>query len=215
MDDSQKKRFLTLLTGISDYYGKEMSAGVVGLYWQGLRQYDMDSVEKALWAHTQHPDTGMWMPKIADVTKMLQGRTVDQAATAWSKVDGAVRRIGNYADVVFDDAIIHRTLADMGGWIALGTKTEDDWPFIAREFENRYRGYRMRGETPEYPPILIGMSNAHNGKEGLARMAPVLIGDQLLAAGVMAGGTTQPLVSMRTAGILVPHGDAKKIEGVA
>lgn len=202
MQASDKKRFFSILTGIADYYGKELSTGNLGLYWEGLRQYDLEAVEKALWAHTQNPDTGQWMPKIADVTKMLLGRTTDQAALAWAKVDSAVRRVGGYSDVVFDDALIHRALFDMGGWLSLMSKTEDDWPFVAREFENRYRGYRMRGEVPEYPPVLIGMANAHNGKEGLRTQPPVLIGDQARAAAVMSGGTTKPLLIMQMAGDL-------------
>lgn len=202
MQPSEKERFYSTLTGIADYYGKELSTGTLKLYFEGLRQYDLDAVEKALWAHTQNPDTGQWMPKIADATKMLQGRTADQAALAWSKVDAAVRRVGNYQDVVFDDPLIHRTLADMGGWMQLSGKTEDEWPFVARDFENRYRGYRMRGELPEYPPVLIGLANAHNGKEGLRTQPPILIGNQARAAQVMAGGSMVPLIEMKSAGEL-------------
>lgn len=197
---SDKKRFLSVLTATADYYGKELAVTTLNLYWEGLRQYDLDAVEKALALHMQNPDSGQWIPKIADVAKMLEGGTGDQAALAWAKVNAAVRRVGSYADVVFDDALIHRTLADMGGWLSLMTKTENEWPFVAKEFENRYRDYRMRGETPEYPPILIGLANAHNGKEGMRTQPPVLIGDQVLAAAVMASGTSAPLLAMRQAG---------------
>lgn len=215
MDESQQGRFMTLMVGIADYYGKELPPAVLGLYWQGLRQYDLRAVEKALWGHTQNPDTGQFMPKIADVTKMLQGRTADQAAIAWSKVDSAVRRVGSYADVVLDDAIIHRVLVDMGGWLSLSMKTEDEWPFVARDFENRYRGYRMRGETPEYPPVLIGMANAHNGKEGFALQPPVLVGNQALATEVMHGGSSAPLIQMRQAGDLAGQATIKRLENAA
>lgn len=194
-----RKDFFATLIGIADYYGKELAEMTLELYWDGLKQYDLPAVQGALRRHTQNPDSGQFMPRIADVTKMLQGRTEDQAAVAWSKVDTAVRRVGTYADVVFDDPIVHRVLADMGGWIPLGTKTEDDWPFVAKEFMNRYRGFRERSATPDYPPVLIGMSNAQNGKQGFGRHPPVLIGDQDRAAAVMQGGTTQPLIEMRPA----------------
>lgn len=200
MVESDKKRFFATLTGVADYYGKELSKGVLNVYWEGLREYDLEAVEKALWAHAKNPDSGQWMPKVADVAKMLEGRTADQAAVAWSKVDRAVRQVGSYADVVFDDALIHRVLHDMGGWLQLMAKTEADWPFIAKEFENRYRGYRMRGEVPDYPPVLIGLANAQNGKQGFALQAPILIGNQHLAAHVLAGGSTAPLIEMRRAG---------------
>lgn len=199
MIEIEKKRFFTTLVGVADYYGKELSKGVLSVYWEGLREYDLDGVEKALWAHAKNPDTGQWMPKVADVAKMLEGRTSDQAAAAWSKVDRAVRQVGSYVDVVFDDALIHRVMHDMGGWLQLMGKSEGDWPFIAKEFENRYRGYRMRGETPPYPPVLIGIANAQNGKQGFALQAPVLVGDQAAAQRVLAGGTDAPLLTMQRA----------------
>lgn len=211
MNESDASRFVTILTGIADYYGKALSQGVIALYWQGLRQYDFQAVEKALWQHTQDPDSGQFMPKIADVTRHLQGRTTDQSAMAWAKVDKAVRQVGTYADVVFDDAIIHRVLADMGGWIALGSKQESDWPFVAKEFENRYRGYRMRGEMPDYPPRCIGIANAYNAKENYRNQPPVLIGDELKANRVLAGGTTQPLIGIKQAGEAVASVALKRI----
>lgn len=196
---SDYPRFLTVLTGVADYYGKELSEGVISLYWQGLMQYDVEAVEKAMWDHTQNPDNGQFMPKIADLTRAMQGRTQDQAAIAWSKVDAAVRRVGSYQDVVFDDPIIHRVIADMGGWIWFGNQIEDEWPFIAKNFENRYRGYKLRSETPEYQPVLIGMANAQNQQQGFRGNPPILIGNQRAANAVMSGGQVGPLLEMRQA----------------
>ncbi|HWK72199.1 MAG TPA: DUF6475 domain-containing protein [Burkholderiaceae bacterium] len=203
MQPTDKKRFLTLMTGIADYYGKELSPSVISLYWQGLLQFDLDAVEKALWAHTQNPDTGQFMPKIADVARMLTGTTQDSALVAWAKVDRGVRQVGTYADVVFDDPLIHRVLHDMGGWVGLGMKTDQDWPFVAREFENRYRGYRMRNECPEYPAVLIGIAGAHNRKGGFRLAPPTLIGNAESAQAVMLSGTDKPLIGISTAGEIV------------
>lgn len=203
MQPSDKKRFATLLSGVADYYGKELSNGVISLYWQGLQQYDIEAVEKALWDHTQNPDNGQFMPKIADITRAMKGRTQDQAAIAWSKVDAAVRRVGTYSDVVFDDPIIHRVVADMGGWIWFGSQLEDEWPFIANRFENMYRGYKLRGERPDYQPVLLGMANAQNQLEGFQGQPPILIGDQQKAQIVMSGGTDKPLLEMRPAALVV------------
>lgn len=194
-----RKDFFATLIGVADYYGKELAETTLELYWDGLKQYDLPAVQRALRAHTQNPDSGQFMPKIADVTKMLQGRTADQAALAWSKVDTAVRQVGTYADVVFDDATIHRVLADMGGWVLVGGKGDDEWPFVGKEFMNRYRGYRERGEAPPYPPVLTGIANAQNGKQGFQQQMPVLVGAEQRAMAVMQGGTTEPLIAMRPA----------------
>lgn len=211
MVDSEKIEFAKTLFAVAEYYGKELSTGVVDLYWQGLREYDLAAVQKALWTHARNPDTGQFMPKIADIAKVMQGRTGDQAAIAWSKVNTAVRQVGTYADVVFDDPVIHRVLADMGGWTLLGVKSEDEWPFVARDFENRYRGYRMRDEKPEYNPVLIGIANAHNGQEGMRKQPPVLIGDKAKAQLVMSGGTSAPLLGISRAGDRAATAEIKQI----
>lgn len=213
MVDSELAEFSKTILAVADYYGKELSENVVDLYWNGLREYDLESVQRALWTHAKNPDTGQFMPKIADIAKVMQGRTGDQAAIAWSKVNQAVRRVGTYQDVVFDDPVIHRVLADMGGWVQLGSKTEDEWPFIAKEFENRYRGYRMRDEQPEYAPVLIGMANAHNQQQGFRTMPPVLIGDESRAAQVMKGGTTAPLLGMKAASDQIMSDNVRLIGG--
>jgi len=191
--------FDAMMQAISAMYGKELSPGVLSLYWQGLQGYDLVAVRQALNRHVQNPDTGQFMPKIADVRRMLGGTTQDSALVAWSKVDQALRQLGTYCDVVFDDAIIHRTIHDMGGWVALGTKTEDEWPFVAKEFENRYRGYKMRNETPEYQAVLIGIAGGHNRKGGFRVDPPRLIGDQEAARRVMERGSDKPLLQIGTA----------------
>lgn len=211
MVDSELKEFAGTLLAVAEYYGKELSAGVVDVYWEGLREYDLAAVQKALWTHSKNPDTGQFMPKIADISKVMQGRTGDQAAIAWSKVNQAVRRVGTYQSVAFDDPVIHRVLSDMGGWTLLGNKTEDEWPFIARDFENRYRGYRMRDETPEYAPVLIGMAEAHNSSEGFRSQPPTLIGDKAKAQAVMAGGSNVPLLGVSQAGEHVTSAVIKQI----
>lgn len=212
MVESELVEFSKTLLAVADYYGRELSENVVDLYWNGLREYDLASVKRALWAHVRNPDTGQFMPKIADVAKVMQGRTDDQAAIAWSKVNQAVRRVGTYQCVVFDDPVIHRVVTDMGGWVHIGTKDEKEWPFVAREFETRYRGYRMRDETPEYPPVLIGMANAHNSQQGFRENPPILVGDERKASAVRLGGTTAPLLGMKSAAdVLLPSADVHRI----
>ncbi|MDQ1921653.1 DUF6475 domain-containing protein [Massilia pseudoviolaceinigra] len=184
----EKKRFASLIVGISDYYRREISKMAIQIYWEGLRQFDYESIERAMWQHTQSTDeAGKWMPQISDLKIMMHGRTHDQAALAWSKVNMAVRQVGPIVDVVFDDALVHRVIADMGGWAALGLKEEKEWPFIAKEFENRYRGYKMSDQKPEYPKTLIGMANAHNGASGLAIQGPRLVGNRELCLQVLRG----------------------------
>lgn len=200
MVDADKVEFAKLMVELSEYYAKPMSDGVIGMYWQGLVQYDLAAVHEAANRHAANPDTGQFMPKIADFKRMLGGSTQDKALIAWAKVDRTIRQVGTYQSVVFDDPLIHRVVQDMGGWIAMGQKTEDDWPHVAREFENRYRGYSMRSERPAYPAILIGVAEAHNAKGGFMIDPPVLIGNESQARLVQRGGTDLPPIGFTRAG---------------
>ncbi|ADE12164.1 DUF6475 domain-containing protein [Sideroxydans lithotrophicus] len=180
--------FVDIIQVVSEQYGKRLSDGVIALYWQGLQDFELIAVRDALGRHLRNTDTGQFMPKIADIIRMLQGSSQDAAFTAWSKVDKAVRHVGPYETVVFDDPLIHRVLHDMGGWIGLSQKTDEEWPFVARDFENRYRGFKSRNERVEYPSRLIGISEAHNAKEGHKVAQPMLIGDASKANAVMLEG---------------------------
>ena len=194
MQQTEFKEFCELLDHISEQYGKPLSSGAKMLYWQGLIEFDLSAVKEALGRHLRNPDNGMFMPKIADVVRMLQGTSQDSALIAWAKVDKAVRSVGTGQSVVFDDPIIHRVLQEMGGWLSLCVKTNDEWPFVAKEFENRYRGYKMRNEKFEYVTKMIGLYDHHNSGNGFKENTPILIGSPEKANQVMLGGTNKPLI---------------------
>lgn len=195
MTESDQKQFYTLVSHVYAFYRQDTSAFALGVWWQAMKPFDFAAVADALNRHCVNPDSGQFMPKPADVVKMLQGSSQDSAMVAWAKVDKGVRQVGTYASVAFDDPIIHRVIHDMGGWVVLGTKTEHEWPFVAKEFENRYRGYRVRSETPEYPSHLVGIAEAQNSQDGRQSQPPVLIGDSSRAKQVLLRGADKPLVA--------------------
>lgn len=194
MTDTDKADFFRLIAGVHSFYRQEISDFANGVWWAAMKPFDLDAVKDALNRHCVNPDNGQFMPKPADVVKLLQGSSQDGALVAWAKVDRAIRQVGTYSTVVFDDPIIHRVLQDMGGWVALGAKQEKEWPFVAREFENRYRGYRTQGGAGEYPRALVGIAEAQNGQNGFKSQAPVLIGNAGKAKKVLANGTDKSML---------------------
>lgn len=197
MQTNDFPKFREGITGVMEFYGKPVSKVALDIWWNALKGYDLSAVIDAFNRHLVNPDTGQYAPKPADITKMLQGSTQDSALRAWAKVDVAIRQVGPYSDVVFDDPLIHRVIQDMGGWIALGTKSEQEWPFVAKEFENRYRGLKIAGGKFEYLPRLIGIASATNRQQGFADTEPMLIGDPAQALRVMNGGSTQPAIGFK------------------
>lgn len=206
MIESTRKEFGIVLAGVFTLYGKQLSPALFGIWWESMRPYDFAAVKDALNRHAVNPDNGQFLPKPADVVKLIGGGTLDAALVAWSKVDRAVRSVGTYESVCFDDALINAVLRDMGGWVMFGTKTEDEWPFVAREFENRYRGYCTRGRVPDYPRYLAGIHERDNSQQGFDTRAPVLIGDQAVAQRVFEGGNAKPALEYARA--LLTHEEA-------
>ncbi|SCU75544.1 conserved hypothetical protein [Cupriavidus necator] len=190
------QRFNALMSDVYAFHRQDFSEFAGRIWWNAMRPFDFEAVADAINRHLVNPDSGQYLPKPADVVKMLQGSTQDAALVAWAKVDRGVRTVGTYRSVVFDDPLIHRVLTEMGGWIELGRKTEEEWPFVRNEFVNRYRGYRMRSETPDYPPHLIGMAEAQNAKSGFQVEAPLLLGNPEAAAKVMRQGSNAPLLTV-------------------
>lgn len=183
--------FTAMLAAVGEMYGKSISEFANSLYWNALQGYELNAVRQAFDRHVKNPDTGQWMPKPADLIRMMQGSTQDASMLAWSKVDQAVRVVGPYRTVTFDDAVIHRVITDMGGWIDLCGKSDDEWPFVQREFEMRYRGYASRGERPEHLPSLAGIADAENLKNGLQPQPVTLIGNRQKATSNYRSGSAE------------------------
>lgn len=194
MTENDFEKFKQGLGGVYDFYDKELSKFALDVWWNAMKQFDLPAIIQAFNRHVINTESGKWLPKPADVIKMLQGSSLDAALTAWAKVDKAVRIKGTYVDVVFDDPLIHRVIHDMGGWIAFGMKKEDEWPFVAKEFENRYRGFKQKNDIPDYPSILTGLSNAYNASKGFKTEPCVLVGDADICRKVMSCGTENPMI---------------------
>jgi hypothetical protein len=183
------EKFKVGLAAIYVMYKTEISPIVVDIWWRSMKDYDLEAVIDGFNKHLMNPDGGQFIPKPADIVKYIGGSNVDNSMLAWSKVDEAIRKVGTYQTVVFDDPIIHAVIYDIGGWIALGSRTMDDWPFVGKEFQNRYRGYKNMAKEFTYPPKLIGIAEAQNNTEGFHSDPPILLGDPNKARDVMLSGS--------------------------
>ena len=188
MIESEKPHFIAMLTGVADYYGKTLSGVVISIYWEGLKRFDLKAIEGAAGRHISAGDAGQFMPKVVDFSKLIEGSGQDGALLAWAKVMRAVRYIGTYQSVAFDDPVIHAAIADMGGWLAMGQINEEhELVFKEREFVAKYRAYKNRGDL-QYPAKLLGIFDQENRTNGFDDAKVALIGDTSVAQKVLEGG---------------------------
>jgi len=58
-------------------------------------------------------------PRISDIVEVCHGTADDAAETAWGRVQDAVRRVGKYTSVVFDDIKTMNAIELSGGWVKM------------------------------------------------------------------------------------------------
>lgn len=213
MIDQDRTAFFELIAEVYAFYGKDFSVFSGNVWWSAMEAYDFAAVSEALSRHAANPDNGQFMPKPADVIRMLEGSTQDSALAAWAKVDAAVRVVGPHRSVCFDDAVIHRVVYEMGGWVLIGGKDDKEWPFVRNEFVTRYRGYRGRRQLPDYPPVMIGIAEASNSKEGFATDEPMLLGQPQAAQRVRLGGSATPLLGIQRADLAAGAATLQLVDG--
>ena len=200
--DRERKAFSVFLIGCAEVYGRQLSEAAIGIYWDELCGFELGAVQEAFRRHFRSPDIGQFFPKPADVIRMLEGTSLDASMVAWAKFDRAVRGVGPYRSVAFDDAMIHRVASDMGGWIFLCGKSESEWPFVANEFRTHYKALKSRGEAFDYPGRLIGIAEGENVAKGRHASAELCyVGEEAAAQAIAARGSDRPAVGFTFATI--------------
>lgn len=168
--------FAALMTGLGELYGKAITEAYSEIYWNTLKSFDFADVQRAVKHHVADPEYGRFMPKPADIIRWIEGTQDSKALQAWTKVVLAMRRVGSYNSIKFDDPIIHTVIEAMGGWVQLCMTTNHELSFRAIEFQKHYVGYLLNppktaiphlcGLLPSQSPIQIGFDG--KGKKALA-----------------------------------------------
>lgn len=194
MQATDKQAFAGLLVTIGELYSKQISPILSKLYWRMLERFEWKDIVDALQAHVQDPDCGQFMPKPADIIRAINGNGQTQSLQAWTKLEQAIRLVGPYDSVVFDDAIIHQVISEMGGWIKLCSVNEKELAFVAKEFQVRYGSYKHKPPLT-YPRYFPGINEHQNARQGFACCAPRLLGDLTKAIAVFENTTPKEVLN--------------------
>ncbi|MBT7630934.1 MAG: DUF551 domain-containing protein [Desulfobacula sp.] len=192
------KEFATLYLATYSIYKRPRDSDpnpvVYELFYEAVKKFGYDAVKAAFSVHIQSPDNGQWIPKPADIVRIIEGTSKDNALVAWSKLKKTISAVGSYETVVFNDPIIHAVVQDMGGWIFLCSTTEKELPFKKNEFQSRYYDYKSKSDVPVYPAKLYGTHESENLQKGYLEHIPEpnLIGNPVKAEEVLRLGSNKP-----------------------
>lgn len=188
MNTQNMPEFGAIFYGVCEMYSKVPSPELVDLYFNALSVYEISEVRKAFSLHMLNPDGGQFMPKPADLVRLIDGNGISRAGQAWAKVLRTIGSCGMYTSVCFDDPLIHAVVSDLGGWVKLCETSLDELPFVQNRFEKLYQGYGLRTEQVAYPTHLIGVCEAENSMRGFRIEPPVPVGDLTKCRLVYQGG---------------------------
>ena len=83
MTDSEKVNFTAAVVGLAVFYGVEVGKVSLNIYWDTLREYELDALLGAMQCHVKDPEHGRFMPKPADIIRHLAAGRIMGADAAW------------------------------------------------------------------------------------------------------------------------------------
>lgn len=180
-----------LVSDVHAYYRQPVSEFVLSVWLNACKNFTLEQVSKAMTAHVTDAEHGVFLPKVADIVRVLAGTHTDRAALAWGKTLGAMSAVGAYSDVVFDDAAIHAVIEDLGGWVKTCRGEMAELSYLQHRFCTAYKAYAGRGDF-QYQRRLIGDRSPDDAfhKKGLPLPKPAIVGDAEKAKAVYQGGST-------------------------
>ena len=165
--------FFKFLSVMTDYY-QPLSRSVRDIYWEGLKTFSLAEIKKAFWQHVHSPQDGKFIPKISDFVRYIEGTAETRAMIAWTKIEKAMKDIGGYESIVFDDPVILMVIRHLGGWIKLCQTKTHERPFIIQQFAKLYQYYERHPEA-DSSTYLCGIFEHENDLQGFLSPPPVSV----------------------------------------
>jgi len=153
-----KQGFLVL----TEMFNKNPSKPFTLMYYETVKHLEAKDWQEAIKITLQSRKFTN-MPTPAEVLEHAQGSTEDTALIAIQKLEGAMRDVGAYDSVKFDDPVLMVLVSSAeGGWPGLCQMELSDWKFEKLRLVKAYKALSMRGVRGDIDH-LAGISERSNG----------------------------------------------------
>ena len=174
MIDSDRTRFAVVFNGLAATFSKEPSKPMLDGYWLGLADLPLEAVEGAC---QRAIGTCKFMPVPVELRELAGVmKPEDRAIKAWNAYSNAVAAVGYYQSIDFDDPLINATVRNLGGWMQLIVRMDDEdhtdkW--VRKDFERVYQSLMRSGISEEASRPLLGFHERNNVATGFGdQVAP-------------------------------------------
>ena len=153
-------------------YNKQLTTDQLELFKSMAKQVGFSTFHKAMMAHMQDPEAGMYFPNMAHISakingtkKELEASNHSDAELQWNEVMSKIAKCGTYNAPNFDDDITAAAVDAVGGWYHLCMSTTDQLHWIGKEFVKCYKEYKQRPieRLPKRVAGIVGHSEQRQG----------------------------------------------------
>lgn len=124
----------------------------------------------------------------------IGGTAKDGALRAWLAVREAIRKVGGYDSVTFDDPTVNAVLRGFGPWDKITETPVDELKWLKKEFVDQYQAFCGRTLPEELTRRLSGVFEASHAREGYGSEAVRVAHVRCLTH----TGQDAPLITYRT-----------------
>lgn len=130
--------FIAEFMPLVEYFKAELSQGALGIYYRGLKELSVQEFRAAV-DEIIKGEEFKFMPKVAQVLKVINGDLDQRAELALKELLDALKLHGTNVSVCFKDRAIMGVVDAVGGWVELGKLSGKEWEaFKTFEFKKRY-----------------------------------------------------------------------------
>ena len=154
--DAREKTILAM----AELRGRKMSGDALDLYLAAIADIPTPDLQRACATAIKRdkfmPDPSTLL-EIAGLALPAPPTVADRAVTVWTHVLDAIRSVGAYQSVAFDDPHIHHAIRAVGGWIRIcDTDTEELHSFTRKAFLDAYASATRTNPMPAALPGIFG-----------------------------------------------------------
>ena len=170
---NNQDQFKSLLIGVGEVFGKEVTQTLAQIYWTALKEFTDDEVSEAF---NQAVASLKFFPKPCELREFIQGNAEELAYQAWDQVMADIRRGVGHPTPKFvrkneDGSLkvehekpsvserVEGLVNHLGGWSNLGMMSYKDLDFKRKEFVQLFGMKAERGAIEYKPPLKLVTRN--------------------------------------------------------
>ena len=158
----EAQAFANLMTGLAENYSSDITPAGMKIRFMALKEFPLQVIEEAVFRMIRSRRFNS-TPNVGDIIAEITGDAGDRAEIEFTKVLDAIRRLGSYRSVKFEDPVTTATIEAMGGWTKICAEmTTDQERFFRREFARIYTSYNRERITSDQ--ILLGAVDVTNSQ---------------------------------------------------